>query len=67
MKAIKIVFGVIAALFTVGYLVQFVSVLTAGDGSTRGITHIVAAFVPLCFGAAISVWLFQSAFKRRQQ
>ena len=65
MKVVKIIFGVIAALFTVAYLVQFIGVLSSGESSTQGITQIAAACVPLCIGAAITVWLFQSAFKRR--
>ncbi len=64
MKTVKIIFGILAALLTLGYLVQFVGVLTTGDFSTRGTTQIVAALAVLCCGAAISLWLFQSAFKR---
>ena len=65
MKAVKIIFGSLAALVTLAYLVQFIGVLTTGDFSTRGITQIVAALAVFCFGAAITAWLFRSAFKRR--
>ncbi len=64
MKIVKIIFGVVAALFTVGYAVQFIGVLAAGDSTTRGTTQIAAALAALCMGAAITFWLFQSALKR---
>ena len=60
MKTVKIIFGALAALVTLAYLVQFIGVLTTGDVSTLGITRIVASLAVLCFGAAITVWLFQT-------
>ncbi len=61
MKAVKIVFGVLAGLATLGYLWQFISAVTTGDLSTQGTTEIVAALGVLCVGAAITVALFRSA------
>ena len=64
MKIVKIIFGVLAALVTLGYLLQFIGVLATSDFSTRGTTQTVAALAVLCMGAAVTVWLFQSAFRR---
>jgi CDP-diglyceride synthetase len=65
MRIVKTILGVCAGLFACAYLVQFINVLMTSDHSTRGTTQIVAAFSVLCGAAAISVWLLQSAFKRR--
>jgi hypothetical protein len=63
MKIIKIIFGVVAALFTIAYAVQFVAVLLNSQGNVRGMTEIAASLVPAALAAAISLILFQSAFR----
>ncbi len=61
-KVIKIVCGAVAALFTVAYLVQFVSVLLNPRGGVRGATDIAACLFVLAIAAAITLVLFRSAF-----
>ena len=64
MKILKIVFGVLAGLLTVAYLVQFIGELLKADSSAMGLSTLGASLAALALGAAITFALFQSALRK---
>ena len=60
MKAVKFVFGTLAALYTLVAGLRLVEVLTVGPGSGAS-SGVVPRLVPVALGAAIAISLFKSA------
>jgi hypothetical protein len=67
MRTVKLVFGVIGAVFTAAYVVQFIMVLMNPRGGVMGATEIAAALVPVAIAAAITLALIQSALSTKHR
>ena len=61
MKAIKIIFGLLAGLFAVAHCVYLPILLVRG----RHMSSVMGSLAGLCIGAGLSVVLFKSAFKKQ--
>ena len=64
---LAIFFGVIGAVFTAAYVVQFIMVLMNPRGGVMGATEIAAALVPVAIAAAITLALIQSALSTKHR
>ena len=67
MKALKLILGTLAALWTVGVVIGFVPTLLSGDFSTQGITEIAAGCGVIAICGLITYWLFESALRKKQE
>ena len=61
MKIIRLIFGILAALWTVGVVVGVVSEF-GKRGGTLGIMDIAAGAAGICIMLVITIWLFQGVF-----
>ncbi|HEX5104349.1 MAG TPA: hypothetical protein VFV87_11090 [Pirellulaceae bacterium] len=62
-KIIKLGIATLAALYTLGVVIGFVSNL-GQHGGTRGVTHLAAGIGVTAASAAITWWLFTWALKK---
>ena len=60
-KVIKIIFGIIAGLFALAHCIYLPTLLLRGAHPSQ----LLASFGGLLIGAAISITLFKSAFKKK--
>jgi hypothetical protein len=58
MKAIKIIFGLLAGVYAVAQVIQLIGLLAAG----AYISAVMGSMAGVCIGGAISVTLIKSAF-----
>jgi uncharacterized membrane protein len=63
MKAVKIIFAIIAALWAVAYLPNLIAGLSHGSGSLA-FSHMMGSFVGLLLASAISFALFRSPLRK---
>lgn len=63
MKTVKLILGVLAALWTVGVIVGFVQDLASSG--PRGAAPIAAGLAAIAVCAALTAWLFQSALRKQ--
>jgi hypothetical protein len=61
MKAVKICFGVLAGLFALAHCIYLSMLIIRG----AYISEVLGSFAGLLIGAAISITLFKSAFKKK--
>jgi hypothetical protein len=61
MKAVKICFGVLAGLFALMHCIYLPMLIIRG----AYISEVLGSFAGLLIGAAISITLFKSAFKKK--
>ena len=62
MKVVKIIFGVIAGLFALAHCIYLPTLLLRG----AHVSQLLGSLAGLCLGAAISILLFRSAFRKKQ-
>jgi hypothetical protein len=63
MKIVRLIFAILAALWTVGVIVGVISEF-GKHGGTRGIVDIAASVFAVCFMLVITIWLFQGVFPK---
>jgi hypothetical protein len=61
MKIVKIFFGILAALFALAHCIYLPMLIIRGDYISR----VLGSLCGLLIGAAISIALFKSAFKKK--
>ena len=61
MKAVKIIFAVLAALWALALIPKLLAGISQGSG-TLAFSHIMGSIVGVLIATAISVTLFRSAF-----
>lgn len=63
MKAVKVVFGALAGLYSIAQVFQVIYLLTADTGNEYQSSRLLSAISLVCIAAVISAVLFRSAFK----
>jgi hypothetical protein len=63
MKTTRLIFAILAALWTLGVAAGVVSNLGKHDG-TRGLTEAAGGIAALAIAIGITVWLFQGVFPK---
>lgn len=66
MKVLKLILGVLAALWTLGVVIGFIVTLISG-GAKGGVTEIVPGCVAILICGLITFGLFSSALRKEQQ
>jgi hypothetical protein len=65
MKVVLIVIGVLASVYCMFGILQFIRIFTASDpGSVGGGTNIAAGILPVCLGGVLALICFKKAFKK---
>ena len=65
MKVIKILFGILSGLYAIAQVFNLIYTLTHSTGNVYQTSAVGGATAGLCIGAAISIALFKSAFKKQ--
>ena len=66
MKVVKYIFGTLAGLYSVAQVFNLISILTHSTGNVYQTSRVGGALAGLLIGAAISISLFKSAAKAKQ-